>query len=135
MRNVRPLLLTAVACAVTASLGVAATRAYFVEPRELHEGWTQRGPYTYVAQSFVANVDSIYYIEWFCGELSAPGFYVFDVKDEATGQTVAHGQDTVPTRGWQWVRCDNFTYGTRKFTKGKDYILKVSHSGGLGTAA
>jgi len=62
MRNVRPLLLTAAACAVTASLGVAATRAYFVEPRELHEGWTPSGFNTYVAQSFVANVDSIYYL-------------------------------------------------------------------------
>jgi hypothetical protein len=128
MRRVSPMAAAVVLAALLPVTSHAATRAYFVEPKLPTSAWCPYGGN--VAQSFRANVDSIHYIEWFCGELSAPGFYVFDVKDEATGQTVAHGQDTVPTRGWQWVRCDNFSYGTRKFTKGKDYILKVSHSAG-----
>jgi hypothetical protein len=40
--NVRPGLV-GVATAIIASLGIAATRAYFVEPRELHQGWELRG--------------------------------------------------------------------------------------------
>jgi hypothetical protein len=134
MEAVRPRLV-ALAVAIAVSLGVAATRAYFVEPKTPTSGWTEANPNAFVGQSFVANVDSIYYLEWFCGEPSKPGYYVFDVLDAATNQVVAHGRDTVPGRGWQWVRCDNFSYGARKFTKGKEYVLKVSHSGGLGTAA
>jgi hypothetical protein len=53
----------------------AATRAYFVEPKTALSGWSQR--WGYVGQTFVANVDSIRYIEWFVGELSAPGKYEF----------------------------------------------------------
>ena len=62
--------------AIAASVGMAATRAYFVEPRELYAGWTEAGPNAYVGQTFVANVDSIAYIEWFCAELSAEGMDV-----------------------------------------------------------
>jgi len=116
-----------ITCVVAASLGVAATRAYFVEPRELHEGWTGTGPNAFVGQSFVANVDSIYYLEWFVGELSQPGLYEFEITQN--GQFVCGGEESVPARGWRWIRCDNFT-GDLQFTKGKDYLLKVSHSGG-----
>ena len=105
----------ALAGILTAS-AVATTRAYFVEPKTATSAWSSYGGY--VAQSFVANVDSIYYLEWFVGELSASGFYVFDVLDQATSQTVAHGRTAVPGQGWQWLRCDNFTYGSLQFTKG-----------------
>ena len=40
---------------------VAATRAYFVEPKECHVGWTPEDEY--VGQSFVACADSISYLE------------------------------------------------------------------------
>ena len=56
---------------VLAVSALAATRAYFVEPKTAANGWS---PYQgWVGQTFVANVDSIYYIEWFVGELSAEG--------------------------------------------------------------
>jgi hypothetical protein len=126
---VRPRLV-ALAVAIAVSLGMAATRAYFVEPKTPTSGWTEADPNAFVGQSFVANVDSIYYLEWFVGEPSSPGNYVFDVLDKATSQVVAHGQDTVPGRGWQWLRCDNFTYGSLCFTKGREYVVKVSHSAG-----
>ncbi len=113
---------------LAASAG-AATRAYFVEPKTATSGWTPEDEY--VGQSFVANVDSIYYLEWFVAEPSDSGFYVFDVLDQATSQTVAHGRTAVPGLGWQWVRCDNFTYGSLQLTKGKDYAVEVSHSGGV----
>jgi len=61
----RALVLTA----VLAIAALAATRAYFVEPRECNVGWTPEDEY--VGNTFRANVDSIYYIEWFVGELSA----------------------------------------------------------------
>lgn len=73
MKQTVSLRLVAVALVMAAGLGTATTRAYFVEPRELHAGWTEAGPSTYIGQGFVANVDSIYYIEWFVGELSAEG--------------------------------------------------------------
>ncbi len=111
-----------------AASALAATRAYFVEPKTATSAWSAYQGW--VGQSFVGNVDSIYYLEWFVGDLSASGFYVFDVLDQATSQTVAHGRTAVPGQGWQWLRCDNFTYGSLQFTKGKDYVLKVSHSGG-----
>ena len=63
-------------------------------------------------------------------ELSAPGFYKFEIRDEATSDLVCHGEESVPARGWQWVRCDNWTQGDRHLTKGKNYLLKVSHSNG-----
>jgi hypothetical protein len=110
------------------SLTQAATRAYFVEPKTATSGWTPEDEY--VGQSFIANVDSIYYLEWFVAERNDSGFYVFDVLDQATSQLIAHGQKAVPGHGWQWVRCDTFTQGVLQFTKGKDYILKVSHSEG-----
>jgi hypothetical protein len=115
------------ACALV-SLTQAATRAYFVEPKTATSAWCPHGGN--VGQSFVANVDSIYYLEWFVGELSQPGHYEFDVLDEATSEVIAHGETLVPGRGWQWVRCDHFTRGTLQFTKGKEYVLKVSHSDG-----
>jgi hypothetical protein len=127
--TVRPRL-TAVAIAIIVSLGIAATRAYFVEPKTSANGWTEADPNAFVGQSFVANVDSIYYLEWFVAEPSDSGFYVFDVLDQATSQLIAHGQKAVPEHGWQWVRCDNWTQGNLQFTKGKEYIVKVSHSAG-----
>ena len=57
-------------CALAVS-GLAATRAYFVEPKECNTGWTPEDEY--VGNTFVANVDSIAYIEWFCAEPSAEG--------------------------------------------------------------
>lgn len=117
----------ALAGILTAS-AVATTRAYFVEPKTATSAWSSYGGY--VAQSFVANVDSIYYLEWFVGDLSASGFYVFDVLETGTNRVVAHGDTLVPAHGWQWVRCDRFTQGNRCFTKGREYVVKVSHSGG-----
>ena len=123
--TVRPRL-TAVATAIAVSLGIAATRAYFVEPKTSANGWTPR--WDHVGQSFVANVDSIYYLEWFVGELSQPGLYEFEITQN--GQFVCGGEESVPARGWRWIRCDRFTQGNRCFTKGREYVVKVSHSGG-----
>jgi hypothetical protein len=103
-----------------------------VEPRELHEGWSPQGQNAFVGQSFVANVDSIYYLEWFVRDLSSPGRYKFDIIEKSTSQLVCWGSETVPGRGWQWLRCSNFT-GNLQFTKGKEYVVKVSHSGGVRT--
>jgi hypothetical protein len=130
MRSARLRLLIVATLAVAAGIGTAATRAYFVGLKTSENGWTRANTDTYVGQSFVANIDSISYIEWFVGNPSAPGFYIFDVLDQGTSQVVAHGRDTVPARGWQWLRCDDFTHGSLKFTKGREYILKVSHSAG-----
>jgi len=58
---------------LAASSGLAATRAYFVEPKTAANGWTEADPNAYVGQTFVANVDSIAYIEWFVGDLSVEG--------------------------------------------------------------
>jgi hypothetical protein len=110
---------------IVSSIGLAFTRAYFVEPRELHEGWTAHGPTAYVGQTFIANVDSISYIEWFVGEPSRAGHYRFEVRDAATSELVARGDTLVPDHGWRWVRCDHFPYGSLKFTKGREYILRV----------
>ena len=106
----------------------AATRAYFVEPKLPTSAWCPYGGN--VGQSFVANVDSVYYLEWFVAELSAAGKYVFEIRDEATNDLVCQGSETVPGRGWGWIRCDSFYAGGRRFTKGKDYILKISHDQG-----
>lgn len=106
----------------------AATRAYFVEPKTATSAWCPYGGN--VGQSFIANVDSIYYAEWFVGEPSAPGLYRFEIRDEATSDLVCYGEESVPARGWQWVRCDNWTQGNRCFTKGRNYVVKVSHSDG-----
>jgi hypothetical protein len=123
---------TVLVCAgVFAASALAATRAYFVEPRELHEGWSPQGQNAFVGQSFIANVDSIYYLEWFCGQPSVPGQYVFQITQG--GQYVCGGEVDVPSQGWKWLRCDNFT-GNLQFTKGKEYVVKVSHSGGVKTA-
>lgn len=125
MGNTRTLWLTTFVLAVTASIGMAATRAYFVEPKLPTSGWTGTGPSAFVGQSFVANVDSISYIEWFVGELSRPGHYRFEVRDAATSEVVARGDTLVPDHGWRWIRCDQFPYGTLKFTKGREYTLRI----------
>jgi hypothetical protein len=66
------LVATVLACAgVFVASALAATRAYFVEPKLATSGWTPEDEY--VGQSFVANVDSIYYLEWFVAEPSKPG--------------------------------------------------------------
>jgi len=130
MRSASLQRLFAAALAATASVGMSATRTYFVEPKTSTNGWTEAGQNTYVAQSFVANVDSIYYVEWFVGELSAPGLYRFEIRDEATNDLVCFGEESVPARGWRWIRCDNWTQGSLKFTKGREYTLKVRHHDG-----
>jgi len=66
---------------ILATSALAATRAYFVEPKAATSGWTPEDEY--VGQSFIANVDSISYLEWFVAEPSAPGHYVFDVLEES----------------------------------------------------
>jgi hypothetical protein len=104
---------------------MAATRAYFVEPKSATSGWTPEDEY--VGQSFVANVDSIHYIEWFVGEPSKPGQYKFEITQN--NQFVCQGLESVPARGWRWIRCSSFT-GDLRLTKGKEYVLKVSHSDG-----
>ena len=66
--------LTTVALVLVGALaasGLAATRAYFVEPKTAANGWTPEDEY--IGQTFVANVDSISYIEWFVGDLSVEG--------------------------------------------------------------
>ena len=107
----------------------AATRVYFVEPKELHEGKVAGDQQHGIRQSFVACADSIAYIEWFCAELSGAGRYKFDILEKATSQLVCWGSETLPTSGWRWIRCDEFT-GNLRLTKGKEYLLKVSHSNG-----
>jgi len=107
----------------------AATRVYFVEPKELHQGKVAGDEQHGIRQSFVANVDSIYYIEWFCAEPSAEGEYVFALQEKESGLPMCEGRAEVPSIGWQWVKCSTFT-GNLRFTKGKEYLLKVSHSGG-----
>jgi hypothetical protein len=116
----------ALAC-ILATAALAATRAYFVEPKAATSAWSAYQGW--VGQSFVANVDSIYYLEWFVGDLSSPGRYKFDIIEKSTSQLVCWGSETVPGRGWQWLRCSNFT-GDLQFTKGKEYLLKVSHDAG-----
>ncbi len=112
------------ACVLTAS-AVAATRAYFVEPKTAASGWTPEDEY--VGQTFAANVDSIRYIEWFVGERNASGKYEFAIFEDGT--PLCEGEADVPSRGWQWVRCSTFTGGLR-LTKGCSYLLKVNHDGG-----
>jgi hypothetical protein len=93
----------AVVFAVAASIGVAVTPAYLVEPKTLTSGWTESDPNACVGQSFVANVDTVCYVEWFVGEPNASGLYVFDVPDQTTNQLIARGQKAMPERGWRWV--------------------------------
>ena len=64
MKSARLQQLIVLALAFTASVGMAATQVYSVEPQELTEGWTSQGQNTCVGQSFVANVDSLLYIDW-----------------------------------------------------------------------
>ena len=73
MRRASARMLPLLAALFVASIGLAATRAYFVEPKTAANGWTEVSPGSYVGQTFIANVDSIYYIEWFCADLSAEG--------------------------------------------------------------
>jgi hypothetical protein len=108
----------------------AATRAYFVEPKKLHEGKAAGDEQHGIRQSFIANVDSISYLEWFVAELSAAGKYVFEIRDAATNDLVCEGSETLPARGWGWIRCDSFYAGGRRFTKGRQYLLKVHHDQG-----
>ena len=82
---------------LAASSGLAATRAYFVEPKTAANGWTEADPNAYVGQTFVANVDSIAYIEWFVGNLSAEGRYKFELTLD--GQSVLEGYESVPAQG------------------------------------
>lgn len=110
---------------VLASSMLGATRAYFIEPKEANSGWCPHGGN--VGQTFVANVDSIAHVEWFVGELSTEGKYEFNILED--GLPFCQGEADVPARGWQWVKCSTFTGGLR-FTKGKEYLLKVSHDGG-----
>jgi hypothetical protein len=91
---------------ILAASAVATTRAYFVEPKMATNAWSAYGGY--VAQSFIANVDSISYIEWFVGEPSQPGHYRFEVLDATTSEVVARGDTLVPDHGWRWVRFDHF---------------------------
>ncbi len=77
----------------------------------------------------MANVDSIYRIEFFHGVSSSEGQYVFELREKVSDQFVCRGRSDVPGRGWQWVKCSTFT-GNLRFTKGKEYLLKVSHSSG-----
>jgi hypothetical protein len=99
-----------------------------VEPKTATSGWTPEDEY--VGQSFIANVDSLLYVEWFVAELSQPGRYKFEVVTQVGSQFVCRGYESVPARGWQWVRCSTFTEGSRGLTKGVDYVVQISHENG-----
>jgi hypothetical protein len=99
-----------------------------VEPKTATSGWTPEDEY--VGQSFIANVDSLLYAEWFVAELSQSGRYKFEIREQGTGRLVGSGDTTMPVHGWQWIRCDNWTLGDRSFVKGREYLLKVYHSTG-----
>ncbi|MFO7675447.1 MAG: hypothetical protein R6X12_03920, partial [bacterium] len=122
--------LLSIAVLFVAGTGLAATRVYFVEPKTATNGWTEADPNAYIGQTCTANVDSIAYIEWFVGELSAEGAYRFEIRDKATNALICLGEESVPVRGWQWVKCDSFYDGSRRFTKGREYLLKISHDAG-----
>ena len=64
-----------------AASAVAATRAYFVEPKEYHAGWTPEDEY--VAQSFVANVDSIYYLGEKRGKRGTLPYFIDSLRPSA----------------------------------------------------
>lgn len=130
MVSVNRLLLAALVSLMVSRPMSAATRAYFVEPKTAASGWSEPGMTQYVGQTFVANVDSIRYIEWFVGDLGGAGLYQFEIREQGTNDLICRGEESIPARGWQWVRCDSFYQGSQRFTKGKEYLLKVSHSAG-----
>ena len=112
-----------------AAIASAACRIYDVDLRWNANGWTAMGTQAGIRQTFVCTADSLLWAEFFVGAANSGGQHNFDVLDAATNDPVYSGHAAVAGQNYEYVRSDTLVKQAA-LIKGKEYVLKVSHSDG-----
>ena len=124
MKRIIALLLACIGMALPylKSMEVMPTRADW-------SGWTELNGW--VGTTFTANFDSICWCDVFIGYLGANPSAPFDVevRDYATNDPVAYNDGVAAAREHSWVVLPMSPYGAGKFTRGKEYLLKLTGPG------
>ena len=93
-------------------------------------GWTARDGW--VGTTFTANFDSIAEVQVFIGHVGDTSHrYNVEVRDYATNERVAYRHDVGArsSQGHEWLRFSMTPDGAGKFTRGKEYLLKLTGPG------
>jgi len=116
--------------AVLVAIAASETKVYDVPPYQCCNGFTAGVPNAYVAQTFVANVDTLLWAEVFVGKKpSTPGQNGYRVEVLDCGQRLYNGYAT-DTLEYVYTRAELAKEpGQPSLVKGKTYTLKVSHTG------
>ena len=115
-----------------AAVASAACRIYDVDLRWNANGWTQVQPNNWVSQSFACTADSLLWAEFFVGAANSGGSYVLSILPVGSQTPLYSGNANAgDSVHHQYARA----YLTRnpsmpELVKGKEYVLKVTHSGG-----
>jgi len=120
---------------VAAIIGLASAylRSYEVLPTQANwSGWAQGDQQHGVGTTFTANFDSIAEVQVFIGHVGDTSHrYNVEVRDYATNDLIAHkyGVPGPTSEGHVWLHFAMTPDGSGKFTRGKEYVLKVTRPG------
>jgi hypothetical protein len=110
-----------------------ATRVYDIEPYRNCNGWSPQGPPTtaYIGQTFVAICDSFVWVDMFIGQkcIHPDGNYHVEIWEYPTGDRIAYGE-TAAIADYSYAHIPLTMQTGVKIIKGKQYILKITHSDG-----
>jgi hypothetical protein len=119
---------------MTAFVALAYLRSYEVAPTQANwSGWTNvHEPNNWVGNTFIANFDSICRCDVFIGQVGDTSHHyrvdVYDVENPTV--PVAWRYDVAaPIQGHIWVKFELQTASGQKFTRGKEYLVKVTRPG------
>jgi hypothetical protein len=112
----------------------ASTRVYEIEPFQNCNGWTPRYPDNWVGQTFVATCDSFLWVDMFIG---APNhalqnnYYHIEIQTTPGNIPIARGNAPAgDSISYRYTRANLITERPELITKGKEYLLKVTHGNG-----
>jgi len=108
-------------------------RSYEVLPTQANwSGWTNvHEPNNWVGNTFTANFDSICYCDVFLGDTGQSHAAVkVDIYEYPNGVTpIAYNDGVAQTKSHVWLTLPLTTESGQKFTRGKEYLLKVTRPG------
>ena len=112
------------------TVALASSRIYDVAPWRNSNGWSDRGQF--VSETFLSDVDSsLTWIEAFVGAPNSGGTYEFRVYGSSPSNPIFGGHafagDSIH---YQFRRAELTRLSDEPIVRGKEYTLKVYHSGG-----
>jgi len=112
-----------------AAVASAACRQYDVDVYKNFNRWVLASEG--VTESFTNTADSLLWAEFFVGAANSGGQYQFDITDGPNGSVLYRKLvDCHAESSYRYVRAYLTPLTDQPLTKGKEYVLKVTHSDG-----